>query len=165
MAEGQLADVAALTAAMDGADAVLSALGQDGKAKNPTLMQDALGSVTEAAGASGVKRVIVLSAVGAGESASLVSRATALVSKTIMREAFADKAQAERELRATALNWTIVYATRLMDTLATGNDRVASASEKLGISNKIARADVAAFMLDCTDDTSTVHRGLAITTT
>jgi putative NADH-flavin reductase len=165
VAEGQLADVGALTAAMNGADAVLSTLGQDGKVKNPTLMQDALRSVTEAAGATGVQRVIVLSAIGAGESASSASSVTALLSKTIMGEAFVDKDHAERDLRATALNWTIVYASRLTSTPATGNVRIAAAPEKLGISNKIARADVAAFMLDCIGDTSTVRRGLVITTT
>ena len=145
VAPGDATDARALEGAMSAQHAVLSALGA-GNSLRSEIASRAVAAVVPAMNAQGVKRIIYLSAFGVGntyEQASLVQR---VFFRTLLRQIFADKAKADAMLRASALNWTLVYPTLLTNGSRTGSYRVGERLSMRGMA-KISRADVAAFML------------------
>jgi putative NADH-flavin reductase len=93
-----------------------------------------------------LKRVIFLSAFGVGESFEQASLLQRLAYRTMLRQIFADKAKADAMLRASGLDWTLVYPTLLTNGARTGTYRVGERLAMKGMA-RISRADVAAFML------------------
>jgi NAD(P)H-binding len=73
-----------------------------------------------------------------------------------------DKAAGEEVLRTSDLDWTIVYATKLTNGPKT-EPRVVPESKKVGLSQKISRADVAWFLLQTATDGLYSRRGVIIT--
>ena len=129
--------------AINGADVVISALGSN----NGGLLTPATKAVIAASHASGVKRFILMSGfLVRPDRLTVVAR---LLAQSVMKAALEDKVSSEDILRKSDLDWTIVYATALTDK-ASGLDsvRIISPDKKLGMSNRIARADVAAWMLN-----------------
>src|SRR5580692_535391 len=120
---GDATDGSAMRAAIDGADAVLSALGPRG-ARTPGLLGTAAANLTVAMEKAGVRRVICVSAAG---------------------PFIADDPDMEAVISATDLDWTLVRASRLVDKPGTGRYRVRPDYAPAG-GRKIARADVAHFM-------------------
>jgi len=78
-----------------------------------------------------------------------------------LKNIYRDKELGETALRASALDWTLVYPTGLVDGPATGHCRV---GERLPLSGfpRIARADVADFLLNQIDDPTYVRKGVLI---
>jgi len=145
VATGDATDARALEGAMRGQHAVLSALGA-GNSLRSEIASRAVAAVVPAMQAHGVKRIIYLSAFGVGntyEQATLVQR---VFFRTLLGQIFADKAKADAMLRASALDWTLVYPTLLTNGSRTGSYRVGERLSMRGTA-KISRADVAAFML------------------
>src|SRR5580692_2798183 len=120
---GDATDGSAMRAAIDGADAVLSALGPRG-ARTPGLLGTAAANLTAAVEKAGVRRVICVSAAG---------------------PFIADDPDMGAVISATDLDWTLVRASRLVDKPGTGRYRVRPDYAPAG-GRKIARADVAHFM-------------------
>lgn len=147
---GDARDVAAVNAAVDGQDAVLSALG------SRTLAQDDLlevsgANIVAAMKANDVERIVVLGAAGAVRPAmggsslgiQLVSRA---VTKTLLRYPMASQKMLQLMIARSGLDYTIVNPPRLLDVPGTGQYRVLE--ERMPRNGRqIARADVAAFMV------------------
>ena len=154
---------AAIAEALQGQDAALSALGT-GKVLFPNRLQErSLDNIVPAMERAGVKRFIVMSAFGAGDSgrhASLVQRA---LYATLLSAVFADKARGEATVRASTLDWTIVYPTVLTDGPRTGQYRVGESIADIHGLPTISRADVAHFMLQQLTDPTYVGRGVELT--
>jgi putative NADH-flavin reductase len=93
-----------------------------------------------------VRRLILMSSFGVGDSVREAPLLPRLFFRTMLRGIFADKQAAEQIVRRSALEWTIVYPVLLTDGPRTGRYRV---GERLPLSGfpKISRADVAEFML------------------
>src|SRR5438270_789495 len=87
-----------------------------------------------------------LGAVGVGESAPHATGVARLAFGTILRQVGKDKARAEEAVRASDLEWTVVYPPALTNGRATGDYRHGE-SLKLSGAPRISRADVADFML------------------
>jgi putative NADH-flavin reductase len=151
----------AIAEAVQGQDAVLSALGT-GKVLFPNRLQErSLGNIVPAMERAGVRRLVVMSAFGVGDmmrDASLVQR---LMYATLLSAVFADKARGEASVRASALDWTIVYPTVLTSGPRTGRYRAGERLEMQGLP-AISRADVAHFMLGQLTDAPYLRRGVAI---
>jgi putative NADH-flavin reductase len=132
----------AVAEAVRGHDAVFSGLGT-----RPWRHEDVCTAGTRAiAGAmaaSGVRRLIVLSSQGVGDSA--LGGLGKVFGALVLRRALADKAAMEALLAATELDWTVVRPGMLTNGGARGTWRAAAGSELRG--GKIARADVAAFVI------------------
>ena len=64
-------------------------------------------------------------------------------------------------LRASRLDWTIVYPAILTDAAATGRYRAAEHLELRGLP-RISRADVAHFLLSVVDDRASVGKGVMV---
>lgn len=144
---GDVRDVAVLREAVQGADAVVSALGPVGK--EPTLHRDLAPRLIAAMRAAGVRRFVGVSGAGVDAPGDRKSRRDRIVSRLIHLlggDVVRDKEQ-EREIwAASGLDWTLVRAPRLGDGPATG--RIAHDAVRTQRSTKISRADLAAFLLD-----------------
>lgn len=143
--------------AIDGCDAVISTLnlfptsqGLFKKIRTPLdLMSVSIKNTISAMEESGIKRIILMTAIGVGNSASQLSRFfTLLKSISNLRFAYADHERQEQILEDTSLDWTIVRPVGLDDK----NDNLSVVSdvvEKVRIKSMISRNAVAHFIL-CT---------------
>ena len=153
----------AVAEALQGQEAVLSALGT-GKVMFPNrLQQRSLGNIVPAMESAGVRRLVVMSAFGVGDTARDASIVQRLLYATVLSMVFADKARGEERVRASTLDWTIVYPTVLTDGPRTGQYRIGERIEGIVGLPTISRADVAQFMLAELANRAYVRRGVAIT--
>ena len=142
--QGDATDRAVVSEAMKGADAVISVLG----ARGP-VMAEATRAVVAAAEQAGPDRILMLSSFAvARDRLKPVSR---LVTRMAMGSQIKDKTAGEEVLRASGLDWTIVYATKLTNGPRT-EPRVVPETEKVGMSQTISRADLASFLLQAATD-------------
>jgi putative NADH-flavin reductase len=142
---GDALDAAAVAEVIDGADAVLSALGPRG-AKTPGLLARAAANIVSAMAKTGVRRLICLSAAGPYITQDPdQNRVMKLILPRILAKPFADVRAMEDVISATDLDWTLVRATRLVNGPVTGRYRVSPDYPPRG-GGKIARADLAHFM-------------------
>src|SRR5262245_5430048 len=145
VASGDATDSRALERALSGQHAVLSALGA-GNSLRSEIASHAVQALIPAMQAQRVRRIIYLSAFGVGETYEQASLLQRVFFRTLLRQIFADKAKADSMLRASALDWTLVYPTVLTNGPRTGSNRVGERLPMEGMA-KISRADVAGFML------------------
>jgi len=152
-----------LAAAMHGQDVVVSTLGVGRSFTSAGLIARSVERVVQQMTAQGLRRLILLSAFGVGESYRDVPFVPRLFIRTLLRDIYRDKLAGEDQLRRTTLDWTVVCPTGLMDRPATGHYRV---GERLALRGmpRIARADVAAFLLAQIDDLTFVHKQVLIST-
>jgi putative NADH-flavin reductase len=109
-------DVAALTAAITGCEAVVSCLGHVAGADDPTILADGAAALLTAMSAARVTRVVAISAAGAFiEGDDPLSRFVAkpLVAR-LFGAAFDDTRAMERVLRASTTRWTALRPSRLV---------------------------------------------------
>jgi putative NADH-flavin reductase len=157
-------DPGAIGPAVEGADAVLSALGPRGRGRT-TICSDGARAIVEAMGKAGVRRLLVVSAAGpfpdAGDGLVVRSVIKPIVLERLMKDAFDDMRRCEEEVRGTALDWTILRPPQLVDKPATGRYRTATDLNLRG-GRKISRADLAACMLGLVADDASVHHHVSV---
>jgi len=146
--EGDAREEITLRRAIDGCDAVVSALGTGIGFRKVCLLADATRALVSAMTHSGVRRLVCISALGVGESRGhggfVFDR---LFQPLLLSQAYKDKERQEATIRASSLDWVIVRPGMLTDDPAKGN---VTASIDLASINggRIARADVARFVVD-----------------
>lgn len=151
----------AIADVLQGQEAVLSALGT-GKVLFPNRLQErSLGNIVPAMEHAGIRRLIVMSAFGVGNTARDASLVQRLMYATLLAAVFADKARGEERVRASTLDWTIVYPTVLTDGARTGQYRVGETLAMQGLPT-ISRADVARFMLAELASGAYIKRGVIV---
>jgi uncharacterized protein YbjT (DUF2867 family) len=138
---GQATETSAVSSALEGADAVISTLG--GK---PSVIADSTRAIVAAARKAGVSRVVMLSTFAAER--DRLDAGTRLLTGIGMGAMLKDKSAGEEILRRSDLDWTIVYASILSDSPASGSVVVLPEGAKRGLAQKISRADVAAWMVE-----------------
>ncbi|MFL5542449.1 MAG: NAD(P)-dependent oxidoreductase [Longimicrobiaceae bacterium] len=145
---GDALDAKAVAAAVEGQDAVLCALGVNERKPN-TILSDAVRNLLAAMETHGVRRLLFVSSLGVGETKGQLGPIYNLVLlPTLLKHVFADKETAEALVRESGLEWTIVRPGRLKNGWLTGKYRASSDAAKGRLFPKIARADVADFMLN-----------------
>lgn len=162
--EGDVLDQAKLTDAVAGQDAVLDALGGKTPWKQTGMEQQAARNVITAMRTKGVRRLIVTSAMGVGESAEQANFLYEhILLPTFLRGAMKDKAEMESAVEASDLDWILVRPAALTDGDAMGSVKVyeLDSPEK---AHKISRADVAAFMLAQLTSDTYLHQAVTIAT-
>lgn len=145
---GDMLNAATLDAVVKGHDAVLSTIGTKLSRKPTTQLSDGARNLVAAMERSGVKRLICITGLGAGDSrghgAFLYDH---VILPLLLDEIYKDKTRQEEVIAASGLDWTIVRPAELKNRPASGNIR--AATNLAGYrGSSIARADVAAFMLD-----------------
>jgi polyisoprenoid-binding protein YceI/uncharacterized protein YbjT (DUF2867 family) len=153
--EGDATDRAAVSEAMNGGDAVISVLG----ARGP-VMTEATRAIVDAAKQKGPDRVVMLSSFAVAR--DRLTPITAVVTDIAMSTQIKDKTAGEELLRASGLDWTIVYPTKLTNGPKT-EARVVPESEKVRMSQKISRAGVASFLLQAATEDLYSRSGVVIT--
>ncbi len=144
---GQATDPSAVSRALDGADALISTLGGTG-----SVISDATQAIVDAAPKAGVSR-----------DRDRFDPVTRLLTGLAMGSMIKDKSAGEKALRDSDLDWTIVYASGLTDGPAGGSVAVLSEGSRWSLSNRIARADVAAWLIQAATSPQTSRRAVSIT--
>jgi len=143
LVQGNVLDRAAVDRTLAGAGAVFISLGNT--ANNPNQIVSAgTAVVLDAMKAADVKRLIVISSLGVGDSKDQVPLFFKALIATALRNAFQDKEAQEKLVMASETDWTIIRPGGLTDGPATAAYR---AGLDRSIGGQVARADVAAFAL------------------
>jgi uncharacterized protein YbjT (DUF2867 family) len=143
--QGDARDAASLDRATEGVDAVLVAFGPR-SLKKDDLQETLARNLVAAMHKHGVKRLVNLSAWGAGDSVDKSGWFFRLVQKTILRQVFVDKNRGEAILLATGLEYVNVRPGRLTNAPAHGGVR--ASIDGAGIEKQLTRDDLAAFMVE-----------------
>jgi len=162
--QGDVLDGGVVSDAVDGQDAALVALGVAMKKGDPSVNAQGTLNVIRSMQRYRVRRLVVLSAGGTqpGPDPNLPWAFERIVKPFFLKHAYADLRRMETSVRQSELDWTIVRAAAgLTDGPARGGYR-AEPGYSLPGGTKIARADVAAFMLDELERRSNVGHALAV---
>jgi uncharacterized protein YbjT (DUF2867 family) len=154
---GDATNPADIVKASHDSDVIISTLGSS--SLKSTLMTDAVKAVIAASEITGRKRFILLSSF---EVEKERLKGAARVMSGVLKGVIDDKSASENLVRSSDLDWTILYATRLTEQSKGSGLRVVPEAEKIGLSNKIARADVAAFMLEAAEHNAYVKAEVTI---
>ncbi len=144
--EGDARDRSAMDSAMLGQDAVIDTIGNKNPLKATTLESSAAATITASMQSSGVRRLVVISMTGEGESEANTNWGGRLLLSTLLRAEMKDKAAMEAIVDASGLDWIIVRPPFLSDDPGTGNFHVFSGETK-ETAHKLTRADLATFMV------------------
>ncbi|NUQ88769.1 MAG: NAD(P)H-binding protein [Glycomyces artemisiae] len=167
-------DAEALAGAVAGADAVVSALGATGKA-DAGVARTGTAALVDAMRATGVRRLVVLSAAPIGTVPTLrrpdkprydpgdgpLLRLVTPIVKWALAEHYADLAAMEDVVLDSGLDWTVVRPPRLTDAAPKGAWRTEVGRNPRNGST-IARSDLAAAMLDAALDPGAAGKILGV---
>ena len=158
---GDATDKAKMSEAVAGQDAVLDTIGGKTPFKNTTLERSVAGAIIGAMQTHGVRRLVVTSMIGEGDSKEQATAFENLLVKTFLRGANKDKAAMEAAVESSNLDWVILRPAILNDDPAQGNARVFT-SESGDKAHKITRADLAAFMVEQLTSDQYLHQAVTI---
>ena len=159
---GSLPDAAPLADAMRDQSAVISTLGIGKSFKPDGLISRSVPIILKTMTQEGAKRLVFTSAYGVGDTIRDVPTIPRVFMKTLLRDVYADKVLGDNLIRQSPLDWTLVHPTTLTNGPKTGNWR---AGERLALKGfpKIARADVAAFLVQQLIDPASLRKSLLVT--
>jgi putative NADH-flavin reductase len=161
--EGDVRDTELLECAVAGQEAVLDTLGTRRPFVKTTLETDAAIAVIGAMRRHGVRRILAISSIGVGDSIANVNWVYRMLIPVFFRGAIPDKERMEAALRSSGLEWTIVRPAGLIDGAVTGRVGVVRPESRRKV-YRIARADVAAFVLQALEDNSYVRETVGLAT-
>lgn len=168
-------DPTVLAAAVAGADAVVSALGPHSNA-DAGIAAPGTRAIVAAMQATGVRRIVVVSAAPVGTVASpgnphppthdpgdgfFMRHLFSHIAGALFGKVYDDLAQMEDILRQSGLDWTIVRPPQLTDKPPTGTYRTAIDRNVRG-GFSVSRANVAQLMLRVLDDPEMIHQVIGI---
>lgn len=143
--QGEARDATSIARAVEGQDAVISVFGPRSLKKDDlqeTFMRNVVAAMTNA----GVKRLVNLSAWGAGDSYAGSGVMVRIIRSTILRHMFDDKDRGEVILLASGLDYVNVRPGRLTNGDARGGVKASLTGD--GIKSVLSRADLATFMVE-----------------
>ncbi|MBE9031033.1 SDR family oxidoreductase [filamentous cyanobacterium LEGE 11480] len=145
--QGDVANLPSVEQAIQGQDAVVCVLGS-GKSLKSTVRSEGTKQIIQAMEQTGVRRLICQSTLGVGDSWSNLDFYWKYVMfGCILRKVFADHQLQERYVKQSHLDWTIVRPSAFIDGPRTGSYRHGFSSNDKTSTLKIARSDVADFLL------------------
>ncbi|MEU6214525.1 NAD(P)H-binding protein [Streptomyces sp. NPDC047023] len=162
--QGSALDVLDVTKAIEGADAVLVALGTGNSTKATTLYTDAAAVLVEAAAQTQTTApFITVTGFGAGDSSPYQGFIMRTVMKTLLGKIYENKTSMEQILAASGVRWEMVRPGRLTSGPRTGSYRVLTHYTP-GMSVKsISRADVADYLVREAEQLANLGRYPALT--
>ena len=140
-------------AAVGGHDAVIitaSATSLSGFKENPTYFSQGTGLVIAAMKASGVRRLVVLSALGVGETSKLSGWfAEKVIYRMLLKLPYADHVRQEQQTRESGLEWIIARPARL--TNGPAREKYVKTTKLESVPSSMSRADVADFLVEAAE--------------
>lgn len=157
--EGDVTDPASCLPAVKDADAVVVALGAGRKGE---VREAGTRAVIDAMSQAGVRRLVCQSTLGVGSSRPNLNLLWKYVMfGALLRPAYADHVRQERAVEESDLDWTIVRPSAFADQ-SPGPVRHGFGGSESGLLLKIARVDVAAFLLAQVEDRTYLRRAVSI---
>ncbi|OUJ73488.1 NAD(P)-dependent oxidoreductase [Hymenobacter crusticola] len=144
---GSATSAADIGRVLPGAEAVLITVGTNKKNESPLFSDTARALLEATATAPLTAPVLVLTGFGAGSSAAYLGWFMRLVIRLFLQPEYHNKTRLEEMLAHSSLRWEIVRPGRLTNGPPTGTYRVLPRLEHGMQVSKIARADVADFLL------------------
>lgn len=157
---GDAGDPAAAASAVAGADAVIVTVG--GAKGTPRHRSAVTRSVIEAMKGQGVRRLMVQSSLGAGDSGSQMPAPLRVAMKVALAKPLADHNEQENAVKDSGLDWTIVRPTGLTDKEASGSWQALQTSEPGTLRGSIPRKDLAACMLGLLEDPASIGKAVGV---
>ena len=159
--EGDALQQSSVVGAMEGQDAVLSALGSRSLFRRVTLLSESTQYIVSAMERQGVHRLVVETSLGVGDSRGQLGLIGTWIGVGIfLARIYADKERQERIIAKSPLDWTIVRPAMLTNGPQKGVYRSWSGAAPNPPASKISRADVAHLMLAILDKAETHRRAI-----
>ncbi|MGH3800488.1 MAG: NAD(P)-dependent oxidoreductase [Pseudonocardiaceae bacterium] len=157
-----LFDPESIAPAVNGSDAVISALGATSR-KPTSVCEAGVRSIIRAMRATGVRRLVVVSnsAHTPADGDSAARRLFVFVLGRILKNPFADLRLMEQEIQGSGLDWTIVRPARMTNGTQAGRYRTALGGH-VPAGWSVARADVADSVLRLLGDDTTVRNVVGV---
>jgi putative NADH-flavin reductase len=162
--QGDVQDPAAVSQAIEGADAVLSVLGPT---RNTPDYQVSRGTehIVEAMRRQGVQRLVISAGAGVGgegDQPRLFDHLISFALKLAARHVLEDMSRTVQAVRDSDLEWTVVRVPMLTDDAPKGSVHVGRVGVNTG--PRITRADLATFMLEQLHESEHVRASPVIST-
>lgn len=156
---GDARDEAVLSRALEGQDAVISALGTPVSPwREVTTLSNATRALVSAMKTTGVARLVCITGIGAGDSAGHGGFAfDRLIVPLLLRKVYDDKDRQEAIVRTSGLDWVLVRPAVLTDRPPRGSVRALTDLEGFH-GGSVARADVASLVLDQVHNNTWLYR-------
>jgi putative NADH-flavin reductase len=160
---GDVRDADAVDAAVEGQDVVVCALGAATPLRRDPALVEGIRNIVTAMHRHGVRRLVYLSFLGVHDGRPQLSALGRwVVAPLLMRNVVADHETKERITRASSLDWVIVRPPRLTNAERRGTFREGVGIRASGIVPRIARADLADFMLRQIGDDTYLRQAPAV---
>jgi len=157
---GDVFDSAAVAEVIKGQDAAICALGAGSDLKKTTVRTTGTINIIKGMQQQKVKRLLVVTAMGVGESWDTLSVINKFFFAVLLKSAREDHEAQEAAVKESGLDWTIIRPSGLVDTPRTG---VYDFGENIPAkTSKIARADVADLILKVLGDNNQIGKALTI---
>ncbi|POH72018.1 epimerase [Arthrobacter glacialis] len=157
---GNATDPVAAAEAVAGADVVVVTVGG---AKGVNHQRAAVTrTIIAAMQAAGVRRLVVQSSLGAGDSASALPAPIRLITQLVLGRALADHNEQELAVTTSGLDWTVVRPAGLTNKVPSGTWTALGATGEGKPYGSIPRGDLAACMLEILDNDSTHGSALSL---
>jgi putative NADH-flavin reductase len=151
----------ALVGAVSGRDAVVSALGPQGRSRDQTVNSQGVRAAVMAMQEAAVTRIVAVSAAPLFTDGPLLFRAVLRrVAWALFGTHYADLERMEKVLRESGLDWTTVRPERLTDQAGTGRPVLTVDRPAPGLS--VSRADIATAILRLLPDASSVGHAVGV---
>ncbi len=163
MVVGDAGDAADVERAIAGQDAVVWAVGVAPTRRPVHVFSRGTQYMLASMERFGVRRLLCVTGVGAGDSKGQGGFLQAAIMQPLLRRTiFEDKSRQEAQIRASALDWTIVRPAALADGPATGAC-AAHVLPDVAVARRIRRADVAAFIVGNVDASRYLRKSVLLT--
>jgi putative NADH-flavin reductase len=158
--KGDVLDAASMAGAVKDQEAVLCALGTRDRSKTNVTVSQGTKNLLAAMKAHGVKRLIVETALGVGDSKAHAGfLVNSILVPLFLKASNLEKERQEAMVKESGLEWTIVRPGGLTDKPLSGKVRGA---DDRSVSRMVSRADVASFMLQQVGSATWVGKGVAV---
>jgi len=156
---GNVLDRESVQKTLLGSDAALSCLGQRNLLRNTRVVSEGTRMILDVMKQHGLRRLVMESAFGAGESLAQASLVERLVFATLLWAPYQDKNLIEPEVKSSGLDWTILRPVLLTNGPATNSYAVSGARPS---KSSVSRADVAAAMLKAVEERLWIGEALSV---
>lgn len=159
-------DAASILPAVEGKDAVVSALGAASNRAPVTVHRVGIASILAAMKSGGVRRLVAISSGGhyEGHDPNASRFFEWIIRPLFLRHIYEDLVAMDGLIEASDLDWTILRPPRLLDTPAVGRVREAPDVFVLPRGGTIPRADLARVTVEKLADPASVRHAIAVAT-
>jgi putative NADH-flavin reductase len=164
---GDVLDISSVESVIEGQDVVICTLGLPTSqaigppfGKTSVVLSTGTSNILSTMATKKVKRLVCVTAIGAGDSVNQCTPLTRLVLRRGLRWLFKEKDRQEQLIKKTVLDWTIIRPTAL--TNGPRKNNVITENVRSGILTHISRADVAAMMIEIIDQPKTHKKALVL---